>query len=207
VTASTYLVGHDAAQAGRLGAEAVALSAEQGLPVFDAGGRWLTGYALVAEGETKRGLQVMREAALSYHATGAQNGLIYFALLAEVFVDIGRIDDALLIAGHALVRSNETGEHMYRAELLRIQGEALLRQAGDHESEAEPCFSKAVELARHQGSRIFELRAAMSLVRLWLRRGRRAAARERLEETLRRCDDQFEGADGRAAHSLLESIS
>jgi hypothetical protein len=106
-----------------------------------------------------------------------------------------------------LVRSDETTEHVYRAELLRIHGEALLRQDGDHASGAEQRFLEATALARGQGARVFELRAATSLARLWSGRGMRAAARARLEETLGQDDRRAKSADERAAQSLLVSLS
>jgi predicted ATPase len=84
---------------------------------------------------------------------------------------------------------------------------ALLRQDGNHDTEAEQRFQEAMELARHQGARMFELRAATSLARLWVRQGKGAAARELLEDTLRQGDPPVVGVDARAAESLVASLS
>jgi hypothetical protein len=79
---------------------------------------------------------------------------------------------------------------------------ALRRQDGNHDTEAEQRFREALELARHQGARVFELRAATSLGWLWIRQGK-GAARELLEETLRQGDRPAGGVDARAAQSLV----
>jgi predicted ATPase len=78
------------------------------------------------------------------------------------------------------VAVDNTGERCYEAELYRLQGELLLARSAEQHAEGESCFRQALDVARCEGAKALELRAAMSLSRLWQRQGKRDAARELL---------------------------
>jgi predicted ATPase len=92
----------------------------------------------------------------------------------------GRIEEADAALHTAFEIAAETGEKWYSAELYRLQGEARLAQRPPLSSEAEGCYQHALDLSREQHAKAFELRAAMSLARLWAERGERQRAHDLL---------------------------
>ncbi|MBI3302733.1 MAG: hypothetical protein HYZ72_11765, partial [Deltaproteobacteria bacterium] len=112
---------------------------------------------------------------------------------------------------------NKTGEHFYEAELYRLKGELSLqskqvktsqnKSRASLEAEAEECFWKAVEIARRQSAKSLELRAVMSLSRLWQRQGKKAEARRMLAEIYGWFTEGFDTADLKEAKALLEELS
>ena len=111
----------------------------------------------------------------------------------------------------ALVIANQSGERLYEAEIYRLKGELLLkakakRRKASYES-PEDCFLKAIRLARLQQAKIFELRATMSLCRLWHKQGRREKARQTLAEIYNWFSEGFDTADLRRAKALLAELA
>jgi predicted ATPase len=90
------------------------------------------------------------------------------------------VDEGLHLLADALALVDTTGERLIEAELHRLHGELLLRQAVPEAQAAEACFQRALDVARHQQARWWELRAAMSLGRLWQQQGKRTEAYELL---------------------------
>jgi predicted ATPase len=101
---------------------------------------------------------------------------------------------------------HRNGERYYEAEIHRLKGELLLMQA-EVEAEAEVCFLQAVEVARQQSAKSWELRAVMCLCRLWQKQGRRKEARQRLAEIYSWFTEGFDTADLQEAKMLLEELS
>jgi len=134
-------------------------------------------------------------------------GLGHMAHLGAALVGVGRAEEALAVVAEALAWSPGSEEYMYRAEFARIRGEALLRQATPDPEAATACFEEAIELARGQGARVFELWAVTSLARLWQRQGRAAAARDRLTSVIGWFTEGLDLADLQAARSLLGELS
>jgi predicted ATPase len=100
-----------------------------------------------------------------------------------------------------------TGERAPEAELHRLYGELLLRQAVLDAPQAEAYFQRALDVARHQQARSWELRAAMSLARLWQAQGKRAEARELLAPIYTWFTEGFDTADLQEARALLDALS
>src|SRR4029453_507186 len=100
----------------------------------------------------------------------------FWTLLADVSVHLGHPDDGLqaLAEAHTLVEQQK--ERWWEAEIARLQGVLLLRQPGTPQAEAETCFQRALDVARRQEAKSLELRAVMSLSRLWQRQGKRTEA-------------------------------
>jgi predicted ATPase len=107
----------------------------------------------------------------------------------------------------ALATVHKTGERFYEAELYRLQGELLLAQSMCQTAEAEACFHQALAVARHQQAKSLELRATMSLSRLWQHQGKRDAAHQRLAEIYGWFTEGFDTADLQEAKVLLEALS
>ena len=129
----------------------------------------------------------------------------WLAHLGEALGRADKIDDGLRALDEGLGLAGSTGERCYEAELRRIKGQ-LLRQKGQ-ELEAEASLQQALEVARAQGSKGWELRAAMSLGRLWQRQGRTGDARELVRAAYGWFTEGFDTADLREAKALLDALA
>jgi predicted ATPase len=207
LVATACVVMGDAVVAGRLGQEELEISREHGFPLCAAGGLWFTGYSLVVRGERERGFQLMDEAARAYEAAGGWSLADFprHCATGELLLEARRFEAAMEVIRDALIRS-EQGARWYHAELLRLQGEALLRQEDRDRGQAERRFLEAIELARHQGARSLELRAVLSLARLWTQQGKRAAARDELESVYSCFAEGLDTGDLRSARALLDLL-
>ena len=129
------------------------------------------------------------------------------AVLAEVYDRLGYPEDGLqaLNEAHTLVEQHE--ERWWEAEVYRLQGVLLLQQTLTHQEEAEACFQHALTVARRQQAKSLELRAAMSLARLWQQQGKRAEARALLAPIYGWFTEGFDTADLQEARALLAALS
>jgi predicted ATPase len=125
--------------------------------------------------------------------------------LAQAQGKAGHPEEGLTTLAGALAIVEETGERHWEAELYRLRGE-LLRMQGA-EAEAETSFHKAIEVARRQQARSWELRVTASLCRLWQQQGRVDQARQMLAEIYGWFTEGFDTADLREARGLLEELS
>ena len=106
----------------------------------------------------------------------------------------------------ALALTEQTGERYYEAELYRPKGERLLQHIAPDVSQAEACFHQALAIARRQQAKSLELRAAMSLARLWQCQGKRVEARQLLADVYGWFTEGFDTADLQEAKALLEEV-
>ncbi len=153
------------------GEEAIRLAQEQGFPFWQATGTLYRAAGILQMGRLEEGLKLLQQGLDAYRRTGALLAMPYYlGLLGEALIEAGEYEDArrVLDEAQALVEKND--DRFYEAELARWSGELLLRSRGDLQA-AEQYFQKALEIARRQRSRAWELRAAMSLARF--RRDRR----------------------------------
>ena len=105
----------------------------------------------------------------------------FLGLLAELYEGIGQPTAGLAAIAEAITVVEETGERMWEADLYRLKGDLLLAQDEPQAAaDAESCFVKAIEIARSQGARLWELRASVGLARLWMGQGKSTRAREML---------------------------
>jgi len=149
----------------------------------------------------------MQQGLAAWRATGAETLRPYFlALLAEASTKVGQCEAGLTLLAEALAVINDTGECRWEAELYRLKGELLLARATGQDTEAETCFRQALEIARRQQAKSLELRAAMSLARLWQGQGKHAEARELLAPIYNWFTEGFDTADLREAKGLLEAL-
>jgi predicted ATPase len=110
------------------------------------------------------------------------------------------------VLAEALALVNAKGERRHEAELSRLKGELLLARSADNAMEAETCFRQALDVARHQQAKSWELRTAMSLARLWQRQGKRAEAHTLLAPIYGWFTEGFDTADLQEAKVLLEEL-
>ena len=157
----------------------MALATEQGFAQHLAQATILRGWARAAQGQGAAGTAQMRQGLAAHQATGSERQRPYYlALLAEAYGSLGQTAEGLSLLAEALAPMDRPGERGWAAELHRLQGELLLAQAGERQQvpEAEACFHQALDVARRQQAKSWELRAAMSLSRLWQQQGKRAEA-------------------------------
>jgi predicted ATPase len=128
-------------------------------------------------------------------------------MLAEVCDHLGYTEDGFqaLAEAHTLVEQQE--ERFWEAEIYRLQGVLLLRQPGTPQAEAEAWLQRALHVARRQEAKSLELRAAMSLSRLWQQQGKRAEAYELLAPIYGWFTEGFDTADLQEARALLEALA
>jgi predicted ATPase len=193
----------------RLWAEAaIALATRQGFPYQVAVGTILRGWALAVLGRAAEGIDLISSGLDACRATGALLDDSYFlALLAEACGLAGRAEEALCHVADGLAQVPRGRSSFYEAELHRLT--SLLRlQAGlrNGPTEAEASLLRALDAARQQQARSLELRAAVSLARLWRHQGRGPEARQLLAEACAACPDGLLTVDGREAGALVETL-
>jgi predicted ATPase len=163
---------------------AITVATAQQVALVLAVGPIMRGWALAMQGQGADGLTQLRQGLDAYRATGAEFQRPHFlSLLAEVHRSMGQPETGLTALSEALTLVEKTGERYYEAELHRLKGELLLQQAAPEVSHAEACFQQSLDIARRQQAKSLELRAAMSLGRLWQQQGKRQEARGKRSST------------------------
>jgi predicted ATPase/class 3 adenylate cyclase len=187
--------------------EAITLATEQGFTQRLAHATVLHGWALARQGQGEVGRAAIRQGLTASLATGSMLLQPYgLGLLAETYATGGHPDEGLAVLAEAQAVMAVTGVQWYAAELSRLKGALLLRQAVPDTAQAEACFQQALVLARHQQAPSWELRAAMSLSCLWQQQGKRAAARDLLAPLYGWFTEGFDTADLQEARALLENL-
>jgi predicted ATPase len=185
---------------------ATGLSQEQGFMVFVEWGTIWRGWALTTRGE--EGIAQMQKGLAAWRALGGEimrPGLL--ALLAEAYGKTGRSEEALAALTEALALADKSGERHYQAELYRLKGEAHLASPAENQAEAEACFRQAIAIARRQSAKSWELRAVMSLSRLYQKQGKQAEARPMLAEIYGWFTEGFDTPDLVDAAAQLNSLA
>lgn len=169
--------------------------------IFDACVRAELGEGKAAIADIKRGVD-------AYRSTGAALFMPYFlSLHARAERSIGRYDVALETVKEALRMARATGELVWEPELLRVEGEVRLADGSRDVGRALGCFNQAIEIARRDQARSWELRAAVSLARVLAANGERDDARRKLADVYGRFTEGFDTADLSEAQSLLKELA
>jgi predicted ATPase len=129
------------------------------------------------------------------------------SVMARASDTLGRNDDALAEIDKAIEEVKATGEEMHWAELLRIKGELLLVQSADNIDEAASIFDEAIDIARAQKAKSWELRAATALARLWRSQGKIKEAHDLLAPVYGWFTEGFDTKDLKEAKALLDELS
>ena len=173
------------------------------------------GLVLIEKGQQEEGMRQIRQGLAAHQATGAAAGRPYaLAFLAKAYGQDGQGDTGQQVLDEALALVHRTGERCYEAELYRLKGELRL-QGGQRPTahgteqqvaEAEQSFRQALAVARRQQAKSLELRAAMSLGRLWQQQGKHSAARRLLAAVYGWFSEGFDTADLQEARALLKDL-
>lgn len=188
--------------------ETVELAAEHGFALVQAQTPVMRGWAIAADGRSEEGVAEMRRGLAECEATGADLFRTYFlGLLAEQYDALNEPEQGLQALADALTLVEQTGERFYLAELRRLKGDLLLARSADAAVDAERCYRDALDVARGQGAKSLELRAATSLARLRLQQGESAAARDALAGVYDWFTEGFDTPDLKDAKSLLDELA
>jgi predicted ATPase len=183
----------------------VAVANDQGFPFYRATGAIFRGWVKAKNADVTEGLSLLHAGSSAYCATGATAWMpLYIALLAGACEIAGQLEEGAARLDQALQLVERTGERWFAAELDRQRGRLLLRQ-GEAEA-AEELYRKALSIAQEQEAKLWELRAAASLARLWRNQGRSAAARDLLAPVYGWFTEGFETADLKEAKALLDEL-
>jgi predicted ATPase len=206
----------------------ITLASEQGFPVWLGQGAVLQGWALAKQGQSEEGIAQIRQGLATYQAIGAGLFQSYFlVLLAEAYGKEGQAEEGLAALAEALAMVDKTGERFYEAELYRLKGELTLQQESqkskgksqkskmadllplspDLYAEAEACFLKAIDIAQKQQAKSLELRAVMSMSRLWQQQGKKKEAHGLLSKIYDWFTEGFATTDLKDAQVLLDELS
>ena len=204
----------------------VALASEHGFPYYVVSGTVLRGAALIAQGQWAEGIAQVQQ---NLEVSGGLWRTVYLVWLAAGYGRVGQVEDGLAAVAEALRLVEKNDERFYEAQVYRIKGELLLTQeikrqkakgknqksenldpksqSPDPEAEAEACFLKAIDIAKKQQAKSLELRAVMSLARLWQQQGKHHEARNMLSEVYHWFTEGFDTVDLKDARVLLEQLT
>jgi adenylate cyclase len=184
-----------------------AIATEHGLSLWVANGLLMRGWSMAQQGVWKVGITQLREGMAAFAATGAQIYRTYYlGMLAEALARGGQVDESLQVLAEAIAAMHDIGEVFYAAELHRLKGEFLLQKQGSEVafSEVESCFLLARSTARLRQAKSLELRATISLARLYQKVDRLAEARPSLAECYKWFGEGFDTLDLQEAKALLD---
>jgi predicted ATPase len=185
----------------------IGLADQHSLHYFRLSGLILKGWVMAQEGAAEAGLALMRQSAAERFALGVGWYQIrYLCMLAATHLQAGAPEEGLGVIAQAkdLVARND--EHMWEAELQRLEGE--MRSAlGASPAGVEACFEQALTTARGQSAKSFELRAAISLARLWRDKGKHSEVRALLAPVHGWYTEGFDTPDLNEAKALLDGLA
>jgi len=205
----------------------ISFSREHGLVMYQAMGTIVQAWALLKQGRAEHAVEQMRQGLAALQATGTERVRPHFlALLAEAMDTDRQVEEGLRLLEEAQALIDRNGERYYQAELYRLKGELLLKQStartvaqaargGDAVVEteasavtdAEACFYQAIKLAQGQKAKSLELRAVISMARLYQNQGRQKEARSLLAPIYDTFTEGFDTMDLRESKALLDQLS
>ena len=184
------------------------LCAEYGLATFLAAANLYLGWAMAAQGRGEEGIARIQECLATQRAAGFEMLRPHsLATLAEACLVANRFDDGLSALTEAMATAEDHEEYCHLPELYRLRGKLLLKKEDSNAGDAQRCFEQAMEIARKQSAKSFELRATTSLARLLASQGRRDEARTMLADIYNWFTEGFDTADLKDAKALLDELS
>jgi predicted ATPase len=203
-----YIHAGNYAAANELAGELIALAEEKGALFWKAGGLNHKGCVLALTGKVSETVQVIPAAIIAQQSTGATNWMPWWlSHLARAYAELLQVDDAWRCIDEALTAIEATKEKWCEAEVDRIAGEIALMSPEPHPAKAEAYFERALAVARQQQAKSWELRAAMSMARLWRDQGKRIEARELLAPVYGWFTEGFDTLDLKQAKALLDELA
>jgi predicted ATPase len=186
----------------------VAISTEHGLADMLPGAIAMNGMAIAEMGGAEEGIKLIQVGSAKLRATGLEMVRPYhLCWMAEACTKLGRFDEGLSALAEALMFADEKEDRYCEAESYRLKGTLLLKQDDSNAGEAQRCFQRAIEIARKQSAKSWELRATMSLARLLASQGRREEARRMVADIYGWFTEGFDTADLIEAKALLDELA
>jgi predicted ATPase len=190
------------------GAMALEVMREHGFSGNNATAALVDGWTAAAAGQVEEGIASLREGLAARRSAGITtvdpHALGYFI---DSLARTNHADEGMTVLENAFVSSSHSGMTYWDAELHRLKGVLLLALSDGNDAEAEACFKQAIEIARGQSAKSFELRAAMELARLWQGQGKRSEARDLLAPVHDWFTEGFDTADLKDAKALLDDLT
>ena len=188
--------------------ELIALADEKGAAFWKAGGEMLQGCVLAFTGKPSDAVHTITTGLGAWRSTGATLFIPgHLSCLARALAELGQLEDAWRCVGEAMTAIETTKETWCEAEVNRIAGEIALMSPEPDAAKAEAYFERALAVARQQQAKSWELRAAMSLARLWRDQGKVQQARELLAPVYGWFTEGFDTRDLKEAKALLEELA
>ncbi|MFN2163706.1 MAG: ATP-binding protein [Candidatus Promineifilaceae bacterium] len=184
----------------------IGLADEQKFGLFQVEGRFYEGFLQVIDGRTQEGIAQMEQSLAAWRGTGMR--ILYtvmLGLLAEAQGQAGQVDEGLQTLDEAFAEVESRDERFCESELLRVKGD-LLRLRGEESAVIESTYQQAIKVARQQEAKSWELRATISLAKLWREKGKIPQARSMLSDVYYWFSEGFDTADLQEAKALLKEL-
>jgi predicted ATPase len=207
VASMTYVVCGDYAKANAITDELIALTDQTGSLFWGAWGMMQRGCVLALTGRASDAVQTITSGITAFRSTGSTTDMsLYLSNLAKAHADLRQFDKANACIGEAMTVVDTTKERWYEAEVNRIAGEIALLSLEPDVAKAEIYFERALAVARKQQAKSWELRAAMSMARLWRDQGKWQQACGLLASVYDWFTEGFDTLDLKAARTLLDTF-
>jgi predicted ATPase len=188
--------------------ELVALAGEKGSLIWKAVEMMTRGCLMAVSGKVSNAVQMITSGVPAWRSIGARIVLpMWLTYLANAYAELGQFDDASRCIHEAATAAETTKETWYEAEIQRTAGEFALMSPEPDAANAEAHFERALAVARAQQAKSLELRAAMSMARLWRDRGKRRQAHDLLAPVYGWFTEGFETLDLKEAKALLDQLT
>jgi predicted ATPase len=198
----------DYATAKALVGELVPLAEEKGTSWWKAFGMMHQGRLLALTGEAENAVPLLASGITLFRSGGSTNWLpIYISDFGMAYAQLSQFDEARRCFGDALAAIESTGERWFEAEVNRTAGEMAFKAREPDLVKAQAYFNRALAVARHQQAKSWELRAAMSMARLWRDQGKQEEARELLAPVYGWFTEGFDTRDLKDAKALLDELA
>jgi predicted ATPase len=186
------------------GDEMVSLTERHSIGNYSASAMNWQGWCLTILGEPEKGITQLTRGLAASRAQGLLNLPLALTLLADAYRKVQQPQNGLRQLVEAISAIDRTQSRCYEAETHRVRGELLLSM---HDGAAEASFRKAINVAQHQSAKTWELRAAMSMARLWRDQGKRDEARNLLAPVYGWFTEGFDTLDLKDAKALLDELA
>jgi class 3 adenylate cyclase/predicted ATPase len=187
--------------------EVVALADEKGALLWKAFGMMNQGCVLASTGKPSDAVHMITAGITAWRATGSTVFVpLHISYLARAYAELGQFDDAWRCIGEAMTAIETTKERWFEAEVHRMAGEIALKSREPDTAKAQGYFARALAVAREQQAKSWELRAAMSMARLWRNQGKLQQARELLAPVYGWFTEGFDTLDLKEAKTLLDEL-
>jgi predicted ATPase len=199
-----HLLVRDTRMMAELADELFSIATENEMPLYSIYATFFRACAIAATGRGDEGIAEMRRSISDPVVAQGSLRLPLLTILAEICGKNSRAEEGLDLVTEGLATAEQTGE---RAELHRVKGELMMIKDTGNAAEADRCLRTAIDVARRQGARLYELRATVSLARLLKQQGKPEEAHAMLAEIYKRFTEGFDTADLKDAKALLDELA